>query len=213
MSQKCVLCNNDQVFSLDFEKIQKRNFLCCPECDLIFVPEEFHLSPEDEIFRYRLHHNTLSNKGYVRMFMEKIAAIHEICPDVHSVLDYGCGPGPVLCELMKRDGFNCDIFDPNFFPDFPKITYDLVISTETFEHFRNIKAELNKIKLLLRSRGYLAIMTSFHDQVVDFDGWWYRSDPTHISFFGMHTFTWIADNFGFDIVHSDKKNFVILRGK
>lgn len=213
MSQKCVLCDNEAVFLLEFKKPQKRIFFRCPECDLIFVPGQCYLSHEEEISRYRLHHNTITNDGYVRMFMDKISVIHDFCHDVHFVLDYGCGPGPVLSELMKREGFDCSIFDPNFFPDIPKTTYDLVISTETFEHFRDIKRELKTIKILLRSGGYLAVMTSFHDHVADFEGWWYRSDPTHICFFGMHTFVWIADNFGFDIVYSDEKNFLILKAK
>src|SRR3990170_5156058 len=74
--QKCILCNSSSVFQLTFTKTYKklgqRSYLRCRECDLIFVPEEFHLSPDDEEARYRLHHNSLSNEGYVKMFREKI---------------------------------------------------------------------------------------------------------------------------------------------
>lgn len=183
----------------------------CPDCDLIFVPGSFHLSPEDERARYRLHNNTLLNEGYVRMFQEKIALIREHCPGISSILDYGCGPEPVLAQLLMREGFGCDVYDPYFFPALPEGPYDLVISTEVFEHLRDIKAELCSIRSLLNPGGFLAVMTSFHDAISDFGDWWYVSDPTHICFFGRRTFEWIAEDFGFKIIYTDRKNFIILQ--
>ena len=207
---KCILCGSTGAFSLDFNKPVKRIFLHCPQCDLIFVPETHHLSPDQEVSRYKMHRNTLSNEGYVGMFLEKIAMVHKYCPHVKSVLDYGCGPSPVLAELLKREGFSCDIYDPYFFPEFPEGSYDLVISTEVFEHLRNFKTELNKICKLIKQGGYLAVMTSLHDVVIDFKNWWYASDPTHICFFGVRTFEWLAKEFGFEIKFRDNKNFIIL---
>ncbi len=207
---KCVLCSSETVFPLKFLKPAKREFLRCPECDLIFVPEKYHLKPDEEVARYRMHRNTLSNEGYVGMFLEKIALVQKYCPGVTSVLDYGCGPSPVLAELLRMNGFSCDIYDPYFFPEFPEGSYDLVISTEVFEHLRNIKTELHMIRKLIKPGGYLAAMTSLHDDVGDFQNWWYASDPTHISFFGVRTFEWVAKENGFRIVYADKKNFVII---
>lgn len=158
-----------------------------------------------------MHRNTLSNEGYVGMFLEKIAMVHQYCNGVKSVLDYGCGPGPVLAELLKREGFSCDVYDPFFFPDFPDSFYDLVISTEVFEHLRDTRAELQRICKLIKPGGYLAVMTSMHDDVGDFENWWYKNDPTHICFFGARTFEWIANDFGFRIIYTNKKNFIILQ--
>ncbi len=208
---KCILCGSAAAFPLDFVKPAKRIFLHCPQCDLIFVPESHHLSPDQEVSRYKMHRNTLSNEGYVGMFLEKIAMLHQYCPQVKSVLDYGCGPSPVLAELLKREGFSCDIYDPYFFPLFPESSYDLVISTEVFEHLRDIRQELHKICTLIKQGGYLAIMTSLHDDVSDFENWWYASDPTHICFFGGSTFDWLAKEFGFEITFRDTKNFIILK--
>ncbi len=214
---KCSLCNSELVYPLEFlisRKAQKnRCFVKCPECDLIFVPEKFHLLPQDEAARYRLHDNTLLNKGYVGMFLEKIKVIHQYCPGVRSVLDYGCGPEPVLAQLMKMEGYDCQIFDPYFFPEFPQGRYDLVISTEVFEHFRDIQTELQKIRSLIAPGGFLAVMTSFHDATSDFSEWWYPGDPTHISFFSMRTFDWISKQFGFRIIYTDRKNFIILKAE
>jgi SAM-dependent methyltransferase len=214
MSQKCILCNSNSVLPLEFSRTsEKRNYLQCPICGLVFVPGSFHLSLEDETARYLLHENTLSNEGYVRMFLEKIALIKQYCPGIHSVLDYGCGPEPVLAKLMERDGFDCDTYDPYFFPGYPEKKYDLVISTEVFEHFRDVRAELKRIKSLLDAGGFLAVTTLFHDTAGNFGEWWYISDPTHICFFGIRTFDWIGKEFGLKILFTDKKNFIIMKAK
>lgn len=211
MAQNCILCSSS-VFPIKFSKParQARRFMQCPACELIFVPAGYHLSPQDEAARYRLHENTLLNEGYVRMFLEKIALVHRYCPDAHTVLDYGCGPEPVLAQLLRRDGFECDVYDPYFFPVLPKGSYDLVISTEVFEHFRNIRAELCRIRSFLEPGGFLAVMTSFYDSVGDFGDWWYITDPTHVCFFSTRTFEWIEKDFGFNRVYTDRKNFIIL---
>jgi len=145
------------------------------------------------------------------MFRDKIALIMQYCTDVNSVLDYGCGPEPVLSELLKREGLNCDVFDPHFFPELPEGKFDLVVSTEVFEHFRDIEPELSRIRKSLSPDGFLAVMTAFHDAVESFGKWWYITDPTHICFFSMQTFEWIAEKFGFRIIYTNRKNFVILQ--
>lgn len=214
MQQECIFCNGNSVSVLKPAGTGKkpgRCFLHCGVCDLIFVPEQFHLSPADEKARYRLHDNSLSNEGYVGMFKDKIALIIQYCPDVNSVLDYGCGPVPVLAQLLGREGFNCDVYDPHFSPEFPGGKFDLVISTEVFEHFRKIKPELERIRAYLNPGGFLAVMTGFHDAVESFEKWWYIADPTHICFFSMQTFRWIAEKFGFKVIYTNWKNFVLLQ--
>ncbi|MDW7727161.1 MAG: class I SAM-dependent methyltransferase [Candidatus Methanoperedens sp.] len=215
MQQECIFCNGNSVSIIkpagSGDTPENRCFLKCGVCDLVFVPEQFHLSPDDEIARYRLHDNSLSNEGYVWLFKEKIALVRYYCTDVNSALDYGCGPEPVLAELLRREGFNCDVFDPHFFPEFPGGKFDLVISTEVFEHFRKIKPELERIRAYLNPGGFLAVMTGFHDAVDCFEKWWYITDPTHICFFSMRTFGWIAERLGFRIIYTNMKNFVIMQ--
>jgi len=215
MPNNCILCNNSSVFPLEFiktyKKLGNRSYFRCPECDLIFVPKACHLSHKDEEARYNLHHNTISNEGYVNNFNEIISLFSQYCPDLNSVLDYGCGPGHVLAELLKRNGFECDLFDPIFFPVFPARSYDLVISTEVFEHFREVKDELERVISLIRPGGFLAIMTSLHDPISNFEEWWYHSDPTHICFFSMKTFDWISGKYGIKIIYTNLRNIIILK--
>ena len=60
-------------------------------------------------------------------------------------LDFGCGPGPALANMMQSDGYEMEIYDPFFFPNKDALSkkYDFITCTETAEHFFNPHDELN----------------------------------------------------------------------
>ncbi len=213
----CPLCHSPSEFLI---KADRREYHLCTLCRLIFVPFRFFLTPENEIERYLEHENSLENEGYVNMFQEKIDYMQDHCPNVQTVLDYGCGYEPVLKTLLERAGFKAEGYDPYFFPKLKEdSTYDLIVSTETFEHLKHPGEELNKIIHLLLPRGYLAVMTQFYpgkdgqpDSQKFFD-WYYKRDPTHICFYGPKTFEWIARQHNFDMILNNSKDFVILQKK
>ena len=155
---KCPLCN----FSIRYlVSGEQREYWVCSKCRAISVPSSFHITPQEEIKRYLEHENSLENKGYVRMFQEKIDVLKTY--KIKSALDYGCGYEPVLKTLLERQGIKAEGYDPNFFPDTsPGKLYDLVISTETFEHFRNPSEEISRIANKVIPGGILAIMTRFY---------------------------------------------------
>lgn len=189
-----------------------RHFYHCERCDLVFVPKAQHLSPADEQAQYRLHDNTTRNAGYVKMFTDTFAALKAHWHGVTTVLDYGCGPGPVLVELLNREGYRAVGYDPYFAPDTPlDCTYNAVISTETFEHFASPARELGRIDGLLSAGGYLAVMTRFRTPEISVPEWWYVREPTHITFYSPATFGWIARAFGYEIVYSDDERFIIFK--
>ena len=161
--------------------------------------------------RYLEHENSLENEGYVRMFQEKIDILKAY--EIKSALDYGCGYKPVLKTLLERQGIKAEGYDPNFFPDTsPGKLYDLVISTETFEHFRNPSEEISRIAENLVPGGILAIMTRFYPaENKNFADWYYKRDPTHIIFYCPHTFQWIAENKGFKLIFNNGYDFVVLK--
>jgi hypothetical protein len=185
---------------------------------LVFVPPPFHLPPDQEKSRYLTHQNSLDNPGYVAMFAEKIRLVQTWCPGARTVLDYGCGPVPVLATLLRQNGFAADAYDPTFFPETKlRNAYDLIISTETFEHFRWPRAEWDRLRSLMAPAGFLAVMTRFlpcpgggTDTAV-FRDWYYKNDPTHIIFYSPATFRRLAESSGLAIVYADEKDFVILR--
>lgn len=211
----CPLCSNTVQ---EFARDTTREYHLCPRCRLISVPPSYYLSREAEAARYREHENHLGNTGYVTMFQEKIGLVRRHCPQVKHVLDFGCGYEPVLATLLQREGYEAQYYDSMFFPGKPARTdFDLVISTETFEHLHHPAREIQNIRGLLQPRGYLAVMTRLYTEAGDepdggaFLNWYYRRDPTHVCFYRLETFDWIARNFGFQRVYDNAKDFVILQ--
>jgi SAM-dependent methyltransferase len=206
----CPLCNSLTRFLSSGEQ---REYWLCSECYAISVPTDFHLRRKEEVKRYLEHENSLENEGYVQMFQKKISILQEHFPEFKTALDYGCGYEPVLKSLLEKIGIEADGYDPNFFPETDlKKSYDLVISTETFEHFRNPAKEVSIIADRVTPGGILAIMTRFYptDENV-FSNWYYKRDPTHIFFYGTKTFQWLAKNIGFKMVFNNEHDFVVLR--
>ena len=108
----CPLCGFPSSFLTSGEN---REYWLCSLCRAIFVPSPFHISRIEEVKRYLEHENSLENEGYVRMFQEKIALLQD--HEIKSALDYGCGYEPVLKSLLEQQGFQADVYDPNFFPE------------------------------------------------------------------------------------------------
>ncbi len=213
MNKKCPLCS----FPVQYlSSGENREYWFCSQCLAISVPDTFHIAKDQEVKRYLEHENSLENDGYVRMFQEKISLLQEY--EIKTALDYGCGYETVLKFLLERQGIRTDGYDPNFFPDIHlDKQYDLVISTETFEHFRNPSEEIQRIIDRVIPGGLLAIMTRFYpvgDQgpLLDkFANWYYKRDPTHIIFYCAKTFQWLAENIGFKLVLNNNHDFVVLR--
>lgn len=210
----CPLCHAS---SRPFASGEGRAYRLCGVCRLIFVPRAHFLATGDEVRRYLEHNNSLDNPGYVAMFDKKLDLLPTACPGVKTVLDYGCGYEPVLKALLKRRGYLADVYDENFFSDPPpRPSYDLVISTETFEHFKSPAREMENILALIRPGGFLAVMTRFYPTSgdapdrADFERWYYKRDPTHIVFYSEKTFSWMADHFGLGIVYNNREDFIVL---
>lgn len=186
----------------------------CAQCDLVFVPREEHDSPEQERARYETHQNTIDNAGYVSMFERFISLLVERGRGIQTIVDYGCGPGPVLVELLRRRGFEAVGYDPFFAPDADMSgPFDAVVSTETFEHFASPGLELQRISRMIRPGGILAVMTLFHPgpDAEKLGNWWYARDPTHVSFYSPATARWIAGRFNYDVVFCDDRQIVLFR--
>jgi 2-polyprenyl-3-methyl-5-hydroxy-6-metoxy-1,4-benzoquinol methylase len=188
-------------------------YLHCPRCDLIFLEECYRLAPEDEKKHYETHQNTLDNPGYVNMFEQFIASTVQPFVVEGRALDYGCGPGPVLKVLLERAGFASEIYDPFFAPQSPQGPFDLVTCTEALEHVYAPKEVLATLCGLLSRGGVLALMTHFHPGTETFSRWWYKNDPTHVTFFSEKTFRWIEENLPLQILFTDHEKTIAFRRK
>jgi len=188
-----------------------RVFGFCLSCGFIGQLSEF-LDSSVEKSRYDLHENSIENEGYVAMFRGFIDyGIKPYKDEIKSILDYGSGPGPVLAVLLRRDGYEVDTYDPFYSPEEPRSKYDLITSTETFEHFHEPLESITKLLKSLKPGGYLSVMTQFACEPEEFKSWWYKNDDTHVSFYSSKTFEKIAEIFKLELIKHNSKNLLILK--
>lgn len=199
-STLCPLCQENTLSDLVIAATSGR-YRHCTNCDLIAqVPDELPDSLS-EFALYHTHHNDSDAKGY-RDFLAQLAdPLSERLAESARGLDYGAGPGPVLAELLAGRGFPTAVYDPFFAPDMRLLdaSYDFVTCTEAAEHFHRPGVDFARIAEMLRTGGWLGLMTELHAGVGGFAAWWYHKDPTHVSFYSARTVDWIAGHFGFRV--------------
>ncbi len=174
---------------------QRREYLRCESCRLVFVPPDYHLDPAAERAEYELHENEPADPGY-RRFLGRLAdpLAGRLAPGARG-LDFGCGPGPALAAMLGEAGFEVALYDPFFFPDRTVLSgsYDFITATEVVEHLRRPGEELEALWELLRPGGYLGVMTKLVLDRDAFARWHYKNDPTHVAFFSRETWRWWAE--------------------
>lgn len=211
MSSNCPLCANEQVsLFLECEKPFLSRYYQCDNCHLIFTDREFLLNQSIEKSRYDFHENNIEDEGYVNFLARLIGPVQKYIDRNQFGLDYGSGPEPVLMELMKKDGFEMDIFDPIYSKKELTQNYDFITSTEVVEHFHNPKESFDHMLSHLKPGGILAIMTSIYDESINFKQWHYRYDDTHVAFYSDKTFHWLLNHYSLELVES-KNNVRIFR--
>ncbi|OGC21381.1 hypothetical protein A2291_07725 [candidate division WOR-1 bacterium RIFOXYB2_FULL_42_35] len=175
------------------------------------------ISPAQEKNKYAFHNNNFESQGYVQMFHDFIAkAIRPHKLEIKTALDFGSGPGPVLAELLRQEGFETDIYDKHFAPEkiYLNKKYDLITATEVFEHLADPMETLKLLKTLLNNHGIIAIMTLFHpNNDEEFKKWWYRRDSTHICFYTSKTLQTMADLIELKVSLVNNKNICVIGNK
>lgn len=209
----CPLCMvpGASLFHQDRNKRTTRPYYRCENCRLVFVPSAYFLSEKEEKAEYDLHENQLDDPGYKRFlnrFWQPVKSRLRIDrTDKPSVLDFGCGPGPALAEMMAADGCQVALYDHFYFRDESVLKvnhYDLVTSTEVFEHLHDPKGTLEKCISLVRPGGSLGLMTKLVTEQSAFTQWHYKNDLTHVIFFSRETFHWIAQEYRLTLEFADK---------
>lgn len=194
----CILCQNlAELFYTDEKNGQQ--YYCCGTCDLRFVDPNIRLNAADERDRYILHNNDISDPGYQKFVEPLYQIITANIPVDAKGLDYGCGEGPVLTHLLKKQGYDVALYDPFFCDEKSALDkqYDFIFCIEVIEHFYHPAQEMKKLKQMLMPGGPLLFMTLMYNKDIDFSTWFYRKDPTHVCFYSDQTFQWIQQTFGF----------------
>ena len=208
---KCPLCGlgEPQLYNQG----RFRTYWRCSLCHLVFVPPDQHLDSLAESSRYALHQNRPDNPGYVN-FLSRLAKplVKRLCSDAVG-LDFGCGPGPVLAEIIREAGHSVDLFDPFFAKkhDVFNKKYDFITSTEVFEHLYNPGAEISRLVSMLNKGGILGVMTKLVVSQEHFGNWHYKNDKTHVCFYSRGTFDYLADVHSMNLEYLDKDIIFLLR--
>lgn len=170
------------------------------------MPTEYHLSPTDEKAQYDKHQNCPEDINY-RKFLSRVFDPLSAQISSNSLgLDFGCGPGPTISHIAKEHGIIVANYDLYFFNQLELLTrqYDFITMTEVIEHIAAPHILLTQLDAMLKSDGILAIMTKRATNLHAFSHWHYKNDPTHICFYGLETFEWIAQRFKWKLEVIDK---------
>jgi SAM-dependent methyltransferase len=172
----CVICREKAIFKFirNYQnKDGKFSLYECPKCQVQFwmpfkSPGVKYYKSTSEIRYYQK-----PERFYHKVFLKR----HRFSPST-KILDLGCGTGEFLNELKKScEVFGVDINETatnvaknvfkikniypmsceEFFnlPDLPK--YDVITFFEILEHLDNPREFINKIKLLLKPNGFIAM--------------------------------------------------------
>ncbi len=207
----CSLCNNEITETWAAGTLEYRY---CGRCGLVQALPRFFPDPLKEKERYLKHNNSFENSGYVKYLTDFIASA--VAPYVgkgSSILDYGCGPAPVLTALLKKKDYRVTPYDPYFHADRRWKTqhFDSVVSVEVFEHLQDPLTALKEILSVLDTDGIVIIRTLLHNENQDvFSNWWYRQDCTHITFYSEKSFLFLAENFPLKILAIKNGSEIIL---
>src|SRR5512133_3462115 len=149
----CKVCGSGDIKF--YVRNKKREFLRCSRCELVFVPEQFYLTIEQERKRYDLHHNSIENKGYEEFLEKIVTVIYDRFPVDYTILDFGSGVHAVLGTILDKKGYACESYDPlfNIHCNNDALTYDIIVICEVIEHLRVLQDDLAFIKKHLKPDG------------------------------------------------------------
>jgi len=206
----CPLCQSLEISPFYQDK---RDYYQCTDCTLVFVPEHQILSPEDEKAMYDRHNNSPDDPGYRHFLSRLFTPVAERLSPHSYGLDFGSGPGPTLSLMFEEAGHSMTLYDKFYAPEQQALekTYDFISSSEVVEHLHQPGVELERLWACLKPGGLLGIMTK---RVLDkeaFIHWHYKNDPTHICFFSIESFHWLANHLGAELIISGNDVVLLIK--
>lgn len=206
------MCSAEQILALPVNVNDKKRYFDCQNCYLVFLDRAQCLTAADEKTRYLKHNNDIYDANYQKFVSDITSFVTEHIAVSSLGLDFGAGTGPVLSKVLEEKNYMINLYDPFFHPneDNLKLSYDFIMSCEVVEHFNHPLKEFNLLRSLLKVKSHLIIKTEILTPKINFDSWYYRKDPTHISFYRMETFEWIKKNYQFNTLENLNGRTIVL---
>ncbi len=205
MAEPCRLCFSES--TAVFANANKRDYLRCGNCQLVFVDQSQLPDFTTERDEYRLHNNNCDDPGYRAHLAKLTRPLVKDLPKTARGMDFGCGPGPTISVMLGEQGYDVANYDPAFFADEALLQkqYDFIACTEVVEHFHNPAKDFALLANLLKPGGRLGIMTQMLSDEIDFESWYYPREISHVAFYSAETMAWIGEWFGWrvEIVDAD----------
>ncbi len=206
----CVFCDSSDC--KDFS-IKSRLYHYCGCCGGWFLDPSGFLDEAGQKERYLMHHNSIEDEGYKSFLLSFINPVLDFFTetkgkDPERIIDYGSGPSPELCRLLKTllPGCPAEGWDPFFAPDDSVFENpaELVTCLEVAEHFEKPLEDMKKLSSVCASGGIVAVGTMLNPgpDVEAFRKWWYRSDSTHVSFYSLDALKKCAGKVGLTYIKS-----------
>jgi 2-polyprenyl-3-methyl-5-hydroxy-6-metoxy-1,4-benzoquinol methylase len=147
---------------------------------------------------YDQHQNIVDDPGYRQFLSGPFRAVADRLPGGARGLDFGCGPGPALADMLEESGYRVALYDLYYYPDKSVLErqYEFICLTEVIEHLGQPEMVLPELWGMLSDRGWLVIQTQRVRNRDAFIRWRYPDDPTHIAFYSEATFAWLANHLG-----------------
>jgi hypothetical protein len=210
----CTLCEKEDEFFRKVNGWGNQKLWLCSQCKLLFRSSAEFVSQSKEKERYLTHNNSLEDEGYVSFLLRAYKVAKGNLHSGAKILDYGCGYNPVFAKLMKKRGWECDHFDPLFYPEgIRQSQYKNIFCIETAEHFNYPLQDWDKLNRLLAENGTLTVMTDLWSDEESLADWHYLNDKTHVSFYHQTTFQWIADKFDWELLGIHQNRISIFKKK
>ena len=112
---ECVVCKNNSTEV--FKVIDKKKYWKCNTCLAKFLDKTHYLDSKSEKNRYLEHNNNIDDISY-RNFLSKLSlSLEKKLSASDYGLEFGCGHGPALADMLKGNGYQINLYDPFFFPD------------------------------------------------------------------------------------------------
>ena len=206
----CTLCESKTTL---FSEYQKRAFYVCDNCEIILLHPKFYLNKNEEKGRYDLHSDDILAPGYQKFVSPLVQGVIENFTPNHKGLDFGCGKTEIVKYVLTQKGYNIKGYDPFYFDNkaLLKEDYDYITSCEVIEHLYTPKKDFQVLFNRLQPEGKLFLKTSLYDPAINFENWWYKNDPTHVSLYTKKSLEYIRDYYGFSSLQIFEKHIVLSK--